>query len=59
MRTKLKKELEARIKDQVEVRVIQAAVGFYEVTLSDGSQYSAVLKSLTFDHHHMKLEVTE
>lgn len=57
MRTKLEKELEARIKDQVEVRITQAAIGFYEGTLSDGSRYSAVLKSLTVDHHHMNFEV--
>lgn len=59
MRIKLEKELEAKIKNQVEVRAIQAVIGFYEGTLSDGSRYSAVLKSFTFDHHDMKLTMEE
>lgn len=55
MRTKLERELERRIKDQVEVRAIEAVIGFYEGDLSDGSHYFAVLKSFTFDHHDMTL----
>ncbi len=58
MKSGLQKELETKIKDQVEVRIIQAAIGFYEGTLSDGSRYSAVLKSLSVDHHDMKLELS-
>jgi len=59
VKTELKTELETRVKDEVEVRMIRAAIGFYQGTLSDGTRYSVVLKGLTIDHHHMDLELNE